>query len=363
MPHLIIRLLLFVPVCLLFPDVNLSAEPQAKTLRVLQLNVWQEGTSVPGGNDKIADVILESRADVVAFSEVRNYNQQDWHQKIIGVLKAKAPAVTFHGQFVGGDVGLISRYPLASTASVFNETRSDSGSIMAYRLQVAEGREVTVCTAHLDYKRYALNWVRGYGSGDPHWKLLDAGGDGEPDHVTDADAILAHNRKSRRNQAVTDFLAFASAERAAGRAVIFAGDFNEGSHLDWTERAKDFAGHYGVALPWDNSLALDKAGIRDAYRIVFPDELKHPGFTWPAPAIGKATTSWAPKSDERDRIDFIYYTAHAGLKPVHAWVVGPKTTFIGKEKVDGPGEDEHLCADLPWPSDHKGVLVEFRCDD
>jgi hypothetical protein len=27
--------------------------------------------------------------------------------------------------------------------------------------------------------------------------------------------------------------------------------------------------------------------------------------------------------------------------------------------VDDPGEDAYLAPDLPWPSDHRGVLVEL----
>jgi endonuclease/exonuclease/phosphatase family metal-dependent hydrolase len=339
---------------------GLAAEPASeRTVRVLQFNVWQEGTSVPGGPELIADAILQSRADVVAFSEVRNYKGQDWHTKIVAVLKAKAPDSSFNGKFVGGDVGLVSRFPIASTASVFDETKADSGSIMAYRLTLPGGREVTVCSAHLDYKHYALNWVRGYSGGDPDWAMLDANRDGEPDRVADAEKILAYNRKSRRGQAIDAFLAFAKAEISAKRPVVLAGDFNEGSHLDWTVKAKDFAGHHGVVLPWDNSIALEKAGIRDAFRAVLPDEIKHPGFSWPATAFGKKTTSWAPKSDERDRIDFIYYSSDAGLKATQAWIVGPRTCFIGDRKVDDPGEDSYLASDQPWPSDHKGVLVEF----
>ena len=332
-------------------------EPTAATLRVMQLNIWQEGTSVPGGVDMIAEVILQAHADVVALSEVRNYHGEDWHAKILAALKTKAPEIVFHGQFVAGDVGLLSRVPIASVAPVFNETKADSGSIMAWRLTCPGQREVTVCSAHLDYKHYALNWVRGYHGGEPDWKIADENQDGEPDRRNDAGAVLTYNRESRRGAAIEAFIAFAQAERQAGRAVILAGDFNEGSHLDWTENAKNFAGHYGAVLPWDNSLALIKAGFRDAWRTIYPDEIAHPGFSWPATAFEKKTTSWAPLSDERDRIDFIYCSD--GLHPARAWMVGPRTCFIGERKVDDPGEDPFLCADLPWPSDHKGILVEL----
>ena len=65
---------------------SLAQGASAEKFRVLQLNIWQEGTSVPDGLEKIADVIVKSEADIVAFSEVRNYGRKDWHGKILAAL-------------------------------------------------------------------------------------------------------------------------------------------------------------------------------------------------------------------------------------------------------------------------------------
>ncbi len=140
---------------------------------------------------------------------------------------------------------------------------------------------------------------------------------------------------------------------------MLSGDFNEGSDLDWTEQAKDEWGHYGAVVPWDNSLLLASFGFRDAYRAAHADEVAFPGFTWPAPADGKTTTTWAPEADERDRMDFIY-VPETGVTTEAAWVVGPSTTFVGSDQVPNPGQDPFLASDQPWPSDHKGVLVAVR---
>ena len=48
-----------------------------KELTFLTFNIWQEGTSVPNGLQKISDVIIETNPDVVCFTEVRNYKNQD----------------------------------------------------------------------------------------------------------------------------------------------------------------------------------------------------------------------------------------------------------------------------------------------
>lgn len=330
-------------------------------LKLMQFNVWQEGTQVTNGFDKMIDVMLASDADLVALSEVRNYQGKDFHERILAALKVKAPERKYYGEYAGGDVGLISRFPIEAKAGMFDGTANDTGSIKAWRMTLPGELKATICSAHLDYRGYGLYLVRGYEGGYPHFKMRDADQDGVPDRVTDVEEIMAYNRRSQRNKSIADFLAFAQQEEAAGRVVILAGDFNEGSHLDWTERAKHSFGHYGVALPWDNSIALQRHGFLDAYRVVHPDEIEYPGFTWPAIADGKETTSWALKADERDRIDFIYYGTRVipAFRATQAWLVGPKACFIGNEKVPNPGRDPYVGDALPWPSDHAGVLVEF----
>ncbi len=47
-------------------------KPEEKELTVLQFNIWQEGTVIPGGFDAIADEIARLKPDFVTPSEVRN---------------------------------------------------------------------------------------------------------------------------------------------------------------------------------------------------------------------------------------------------------------------------------------------------
>lgn len=324
------------------------------TFSVVQFNVWQEGTSVPDGLSKIADVLIASGCDIATFSEVRNYHGKDWHTKLVAELRKKGNT-TLDGRFGGGDVGLVSRFPIESTESI----DTGSGSITAYRLRLPDKRLLTVCSAHLDYKHYGLNLIRGY-KGEGDWGLMDADKDGVPDRITDAKKVLAYDMGSQRPAQIAAFLAFAAKERAAGHDVVLAGDFNEASHLDWTPRAaKEMPGHYGVAIKWSSTATLAAAGYADGYRKVFPDEVAYPGFTWPAVADIPHTTCWAPKSDERDRIDFIFYKGDH-IEAVDAAIVGPKKTYAVNVATDNPGKDPFVCDTLPWPSDHKAVKVVFE---
>jgi hypothetical protein len=160
----------------------------------------------------------------------------------------------------------------------------------------------------------------------------------------------------------------------AGTPVILAGDFNEPSDLDWTERYERIGSDRWVAngsgrplrpaIRWAGSRLLrqpdgfgpgPQPGLIDAYRAVHPDEAARPGNTWTPPypngTPGRrpydqaaAPGEQAPLNQVLDRIDRVYVR---GLEPTAAFVVGES----------GPETD--LAFD-PWPSDHRGVLVHLR---
>ncbi|EAQ81093.1 putative endonuclease/exonuclease/phosphatase family protein [Blastopirellula marina DSM 3645] len=144
---------------------------------------------------------------------------------------------------------------------------------------------------------------------------------------------------------------------AAGETVILTGDFNEPSHLDWTKRAAEQGLDRWVenpthvplrfAIAWRGSQMLEQAGMRDAYRTAFPDEVEKPGLTW-TPTYPAGTPGRHPNADRvLDRIDMVYFTG-ANLRVNDAAVVGESAAF---SEIVFPGE---------WPSDHRAVLVEFE---
>lgn len=113
-------------------------------------------------------------------------------------------------------------------------------------------QEFAVYTAHLDYRNCAYYDVRGYNGNT--WEKQTP--------VTDLDSVLFLNRRSVRDDAIACFIQEAQKDKAAGRIVILGGDFNEPSHLDWTEATKDMRDHQGLVVPWDVSTLLQKAAIK-----------------------------------------------------------------------------------------------------
>ncbi|TDQ23886.1 discoidin domain-containing protein [Tenacibaculum caenipelagi] len=314
------------------------------SLKVLQFNIWQEGTSVPNGMTYIRDVIANVNPDIVCFSEVRNYTG-DWTTKIVNNLAAIG--LNYHRGYAYGDVSIISKYPITSSGT-------NLGAISIFEVDV-NGQSVVVATAHLDYTYYANYLPRGYncGGSSPYsgWSKIGAANQ-DPQPVTDPAIIAEQNLGSRRDEQIAAFINHVKNET---RPVILVGDFNEPSHLDWTARQANMFDHHGVVFPWHTTKTLENNGFVDAFREVYPDEVANPGITWPSVATGVGSTSWTPEADERDRIDYIFYRG-ATLSATSAALVGPKASYVNNVSSTANTQNDTFEADLlSWPSDHKGV--------
>ena len=320
----------------------------AREIKVLQLNIWQEGTSVPGGYESMIDEIAYADADFVMLSEVRNYNGTRLCDRMIASLRAKG--LTYYS-FKSKDSGLLSKYPISDSVTIFPE-KDDHGSLYKLVATLPEGQRVSVYTAHLDYLNCAYYRVRGYDG--TTWKEL-------PGPDTDLESVLADNVASQRDDAIRCFIAEARKDIAEGTIVILGGDFNEPSHLDWIRETKDLYDHNGLIVPWTVPLLLDNAGFVDTYRTLYPDVLKYPGFTFPIdnPLVPVEQLTWAPEADERDRIDYVFYYPHPAISLKDAVIFGPKGSIVNSKRVPNESDDKYLLPEGVWPTDHKGVLVTF----
>lgn len=329
--------------CLLLAFVSCKQE---KTFKVLQFNIWQEGTVVKGGFEAVADEIIRSDADFVTLSEVRNYHNTRFCDRIVEALKQRGQ--TYYS-FYTEDSGLLSRYPISDSTTVY-PLKDDRGSLYRGITRIGD-TEVALYTAHLDYRNCAYYDARGYNGNT--WE--------KETPVTNVDSLLCLNRLSVRDDAMESFLKAAEKDRAAGRIVILGGDFNEPSHLDWTGQTQDMRDHYGMVVPWDVSVMLEKAGFKDTYREIYPDPVTHPGFTCPAdcPDIDLKRLVWSPDADDRDRIDFILYAPFQGLTLHDVVIVGPKGDILRGERVTEETADPIVEPAAIWPTDHKAILATF----
>jgi endonuclease/exonuclease/phosphatase family metal-dependent hydrolase len=281
---------------------NCTAAP-IESLRVMTYNVLVGGTSGGQPLSRTAGVITAAQADVVGLQEIR------------GSGPTLANLLGFHYYGFNGDVGILSRYPIVETYG------------QGVKLQLSPTQQAYIFDVHLAPDPYQPYDIR----------------DGRL--PTEADAIAA--AQSARGGSNASVLNTMSAALSSGAPVFLTGDFNEPSHLDWTQRAADAGLHFGRKVTWPASTAVINAGLTDAYRELRPDEVLNRGDTWtpgdPAPNVGA--------NEVHDRIDFVYY---AGVN-----VTPTETQVLGYTTSDGITD----IAIQPYPSDHRSVVVEFSIPD
>lgn len=327
--------------------VTVSAIPDTATdVKFMHLNVWVSGTTVPNGLTYIRDLVAAVNPDIVCFVEVDNSSGQ-WTSKMVNELAAIGHYY-YSGYIKGADGAILSKYPITKSGPLLKS------AVSLFDVDV-NGKSIVVAASHLDYTFYACYLPRGYNCGGsaPYngWNQI---GSPDPHPVTDLAVISAQNLGSQRDEQIGAFINYEANET---RPIVLMGDFNEPSSADWTAGQANMFDHNGVVFQWNTTSSLKDQHYIDAFRQLYPDEVLNPGITWPSFATGTGTTSWTPKSDDRDRIDYIFYKG-TGVKAINAALVGPKGSYAKGVLTTANTDNDHFLADtLPWPSDHKGVFA------
>ena len=338
-------------ICLFLGKIHAKEEIDFK---VLQLNLWHEGSKVPDGYCGILDVLDRTDADVVFLCEIRDFDGNQFMPRILKDLKKRGKY--YYGETLGLSVGILSKFKPDSITKCCIVPGDEHRAMLKVRITIAE-RPVCFYSCHLDYRHYECYLPRGY-SGTTWEKIAVP--------VTDEDSVLKANRLSFRDESIRTFIQDAQTEIAAGYSVVVGGDFNEPSHLDWQSDTKDLYDHHGAVVRWDCSVMLYEAGFKDAYREKYPDPVNYPGFTFPAgnkraEEAKLEKLAWAPEADERDRIDFIYYySVNDALSLQESVLVGPSETVLRGKIVENDSKDPFFVPQGIWPTDHKGNLTTFR---
>ncbi len=337
----------YIPLLIGLLLLNTSVFAQSVSVKFLQFNIWQEGTVVPDGFNAIVEEIISNKADIITFSEVRNYKNIAFNEKIVEVLKIKGE--TYYSAY-SYDSGILSKYPIEHFSEVFPH-KDDHGSSYKAIINI-HGKKIAAYTAHLDYLNAANYLPRGYDANT--WKKLSS-------KINDAQQVLKVNLESKRDEATALIIEDAKREHVNGRFIILGIDFNEPSHRDWKKNTKNLFDHNGLIIPWQNTLLLEKNGWIDAYRKLYPNVLTHPGFTFPAfntdVPINKLI--WAPDADDRDRIDFIFYMKNKNIRLDNIAILGPNTSILNGKMVVEKTQDPFITPKGIWPTDHKAILATF----
>ncbi len=273
---------------------RLKAPPQLKdSLTIMTWNIWHggrhEGRQV--GVERVTQIIRESGADIVALQET------------YGSGETIADALGYYFYLRSSNLSVLSRFPLGKSYNVY---RPFNFGTVTVRLD--EARELMVCPLWLNYL--------------PNTSAYVMGGNANVDTI---EVREMETRGTEMRFILSEIQPFV--QNSSKTPLVLAGDFNSGSHLDWTERNKDR--YKGLVVDFPVSQSMAQKGFSDSFRRIFPDERVHPGHTWSP--IFKETLS--------DRIDYIYFMG-ASLVPRSSRVI-----------------DQHP---LGFPSDHAAVVSVFE---
>ena len=288
----------------------------------MSYNIWWGGVSADFTLEQAVAVIQAAGADVVGIQERQVYDE-DWR---IGAGEDNAGRLAemlgwhlidqqvnadLQGSYYN-DVAIISRYP------VKQELDWGFGAVLD-----VNGKDLAVVNLHLFAAPYGPYQVA---------KLEYAG---FPFVETEAEAVrwADHTRGKTLDTLQSEL------SKLDPMPVVVTGDFNEPSHLDWTQAAAD-AGLHPIKVEWPATKRLADMGFVDTYRHIFPDEVAKPGTTW------TPTTAPDDPNDHHDRIDFVL-------------VRGDNVTIKDAAIVGEDSEHAEIVVS-PYPSDHRSAIATLE---
>jgi exodeoxyribonuclease-3 len=290
---------------------SLHAQTEEERIRVMSYNIHRGGVvMLKQPLSQTGKAIQLAKADIVGIQETRSPRGDK--------LEELAKLLGWNHDMGKGSL-ILTRYEIVESLNNGVKVKLDSG------------REAYVFNLHLPshpYQPYQLLGIR------PKWHK----------HKFDIEFIKTEAEtikwaKKARGRELTKLLRQIRSIPDKQAPVFVVGDFNEPSHLDWTERAAK-AGRHPIKVEYPNSLAMIKAGFTDAYRVIYPDEMKNPGYTW------SSFYKFDDPTTHHDRIDFVYFKGK-GIK-------------LNEVKIVGENRKDADIVISPYPSDHRAVVADFK---
>lgn len=265
------------------------AEQRIDSTRILEFNIWNGGRTHGDkiGVERVVEVIRTSGADIIGMIET------------YGSGAKIADALGYYLYLHSSNLSIISRYPIERTYDFFKPFNCAAATIA-----ISKTQKINYINLWLHYLPSTAAQIKEALSPE----------------------VIAQQEWDTRAGELKQILSDAKPLTESQTPLFISGDFNIGSHLDWSEQNRDL--HEGYAVRWPTSVMMEQAGFLDSYRVVNPDVRKAPGMTW-SPQF---------KDELQYRIDFIYYRGE-GVEPIRSVMI-----------------DQHP---VRYPSDHAAVMTTF----
>ncbi len=219
------------------------------------------------GVDKAASLISRSGAHVALLQETTT----SVTQQIAGLLEL------YHVDFEESGTAILSRLPIEKLS------RSD------HHHGLARSGGIYYCVVHLSDYPYIPSEAVGIDYPEDCAEREDQA----CFHSSDATLLEERSATLRHDELLA--IARTLTGLPVRARIIVGGDFNEPSHLDWSQNAV-LRGEVPVAVNFPSSKMMERLGFKDAFR-----EVNHPnilGYSWPDRTV--------EYRHRKDRIDFIW---------------------------------------------------------
>jgi len=262
-------------------------------LAVMTWNIWKGGTQDGKyvGVQRVLEILEENQPDILFLQEANGSGP---------MLADALDCILYHRS---ESLNLLSRYPLGRSYNLYR-----AENIGCIELELNEEDRLLACPVQLSTLPLIDDYVRS--------------GHAEVDSIL----TLEETTRGKEIRFIMSELSMLSL-KSNETPIILAGDFNSGSHLDWT--AKNHVNYHDLSVQFPVSKKLEVKGFMDSYRYLYPDEVLHLGHTW------------SPRFDSvlHNRTDYIYFK-------------GEKLLPIGSHVIE-----DHL---LGFPSDHAALFSSFQ---
>lgn len=300
------RFLFYLSFILIFADC--SSQEQSKTFKVMAWNILHGANDIENGPQNAIKIIREIDPDVIMM--VETYGS--------GKMIADALGYNFHLIAPEGtalddkkvNLSIFSKFPFGEP--IDTEFPFYLG-----------GRVIWVNDQKI---RILSNWFHYLPRNDEPEKMGKT-----------VEELLTWERTETRYEMIQKVLPYLKKYTAETDSIpiIFAGDMNSPSHLDWGKGTKEI--HNRLVVPWYSTKVLEDIGLIDTYRTLNPDPIAHPGITWHTKG----------KNDDH-RIDYIFYKG-SKLKAIQSksYIAFLNEPFSINDKT------------MTYPSDHGFVVTTF----
>lgn len=282
---------------------------QCQRFKVMAWNILHGGNDIRNGQENVIAIIREIDPDVILMVET------------YGSGKSIAQALGYNFHLIAQEGTAMDDKNI--NLSIFSKFPFGERIDTKYPFYLG-GIEVFI---HNERIRFFSNWFH-Y---DP-WN-------DEPEKMgKSTEELLNWERSGLKYEMIQKVLPYLSkyAQESDSIPIVFGGDMNTPSHIDWDNRTKKI--HDNLVVPWYATKVLENTGFIDSYREMNPDPMASPGITWQTK--GK---------NDAHRIDYIFYKGKS-IKPVKS--------VIFKAFLDEPFAINGKI--YRYPSDHGIVVTTFE---